>query len=57
MNYGALCYLENLGDLVIRYVRHYTGQKPSTETQCLNPLFLFFLHIICRFESKTQLGP
>lgn len=21
MNYGALCYLENLGDLVIHYVR------------------------------------
>lgn len=32
MNYGALCYLENLDDLVIHYVRRSTGQKLSTET-------------------------
>lgn len=57
VNYRALCYLENLGDLMLRFVRHYTGQKPSTEIQCLNSLLLFSLYVICGFECKTQLSP
>lgn len=36
VNYGALCYVENLGDLIMRYKREYTGQKSSAEIECLN---------------------
>lgn len=54
VNYRAQCYLENLGDLIICYVRCYTGQKSSTEIQHVNLPFLFCFYIIHELECNTQ---